>query len=151
VGETKDWKRQPKKSMMDIMVAHKIPYAATVSVGFPEDMIKKLRKAQSIRGPKFIQIYAPCPTGWRMPPEKTIEICRVAVATAAYPLYEVENGVYTITRKPDQLKPVKEYMAMQGRFRHLPEEEVESIQKTVNWEWKRLLALEQFTKGLVEQ
>jgi len=149
VGTTKDWKKQPKKNMMDIMVAHKIPYAATCSVGYPEDMIKKLRKAKEIRGPKFIQIFAPCPTGWRMQPEKTIEVCKLAVSTGAVPLYEVENGVYTITRKPRELKPVKEYLALQGRFRHLPQEEIDAFQNTVTREWKRLLKMEEFTKELV--
>jgi pyruvate/2-oxoacid:ferredoxin oxidoreductase beta subunit len=150
VGTTKDWKKQPKKNMMDIMVAHKIPYAATCSVGFPEDMIKKLRKAKEVKGPKFIQIYAPCPTGWRMQPEKTIEVCRLAVASGVAPLYEVENGVYTINRKPAELQPIKEYMAIQGRFRHLPQEELDAIQKTVTREWKILLRKEEFTRGLVD-
>ncbi len=150
VGTTGDWKKQPKKDMMEIMVAHKIPYAAAVSVGYPEDMIKKLRKAQSIRGPKFIQIYAPCPTGWRMQPDKTIEICKLAVSTGAYPLYEVEDGVYKITRKPPELKPVMEYLQLQGRFRHLPEIELEAIQKNVARKWKILLKKEEFTKELSE-
>jgi len=150
VGNTGDWKKQPKKDMMEIMVAHEIPYAAAVSVGYPEDMIKKLRKAQSIRGPKFIQVYAPCPTGWRMQPDKTIEICRLAVSTGAYPLYEVENGVYTITRKPAKLKPVMDYLKLQGRFRHLPQNELDAIQANVTKKWKTLLKKEEFTKELAD-
>jgi len=150
VGKTGDWKKQPKKNMMEIMVAHDIPYAATVSVGYPEDMIKKLRKAKEIKGPKFIQAYSPCPTGWKMSPDKTIEICRLAVSTAAYPLYEVEDGVYKITRKPAELKPIMEYLKPQGRFRHLPQEEVDSIQRNVTRAWKRLLKKEEFTQGLAE-
>ena len=150
VGANQEWKKQPKKNMMEIMVAHEIPYAASVSVGYPEDMIKKLRKAKSIRGPKFIQIYAPCPTGWRMAPDKTIEICRLAVSTGAYPLYDVENGVYKITRKPAELKPAIDYLKLQGRFRHLPQEELDAIQVNITRTWKLLLKKEEFTQGLVD-
>jgi pyruvate/2-oxoacid:ferredoxin oxidoreductase beta subunit len=149
VGTTQDWKKMPKKNMVEIMVAHKIPYTATVSVGYPEDMIKKIRKAKDIRGPKFIQIYAPCPTGWRMQPDLTIEICREAVASGVSPIYEVENGVYNISRKPKELKPVKDYLALQGRFRHLPQEELDAIQKNVIEEWNLLLKKEEFSKTLV--
>lgn len=148
VGDTGDWKKQPKKNMIEIMVAHQIPYTATVNVAYPEDMIKKLRKAQSIRGPKFIQIYSPCPTGWKMAPDKTIEIGRLAVSTAAFPLYEVENGVYTINRKPKELQPVKDYMALQGRFRHLPQDAIDSIQATIRKNWDILQKKETFTREL---
>jgi pyruvate/2-oxoacid:ferredoxin oxidoreductase beta subunit len=151
VGTTQDWKKMPKKNMIEIMVAHMIPYTASISVGYPEDMIKKLRKAKEIRGPKFIQIYAPCPTGWRMAPELTIEVCREAVACGAYPMYEVEDGVYKITRKPKELKPVKDYLAMQGRFRHLPQEELDDIQRKVTREWEILLKKEEFTQSLVNE
>jgi 2-oxoisovalerate ferredoxin oxidoreductase beta subunit len=148
VGTTQDWKKQPKKDMVEIMVAHKIPYTATVSVGYPEDMIKKLRKAKDIKGPKFINVFAPCPTGWRMQPELTMEICRIAVACGVSPLYEVENGVYTISRKPKELKPVTEYLKHQGRFRHLPESEVKEFQRRVTKEWELLLKKEEFTQSL---
>jgi len=151
VGTTQEWKKMPKKDMVEIMVAHKIPYTATMSIGYPEDMIKKLRKAKDIRGPKFIQIYAPCPTGWRMKPELTVEVCREAVASGVAPLYEVENGVYTINRKPKELKPVKDYLAMQGRFRHLPQEALDAFQANVTKEWNILLKKEEFTKSLVSE
>lgn len=151
VGTTQEWKKMPKKDMVEIMVAHKIPYTATMSIGYPEDMIKKLRKAKDIKGPKFIQIYAPCPTGWRMKPELTVEVCREAVACGVAPLYEVENGVYTVNRKPKELKPVKDYLAMQGRFRHLPQEELDAIQEITTKEWNLLLKKEAFTQSLVNE
>ncbi len=147
VGTTQDWKRMPKKNMVDIMVAHKIPYTATMSVGYPEDMIKKLKKAKGIKGPKFIHIFAPCPTGWRLAPDKTIEIAKMATACGAFPLYEVENGVYKISRKPKELEPILPYLKMQGRFRHLPEDALDDIQTRVTKEWKQLLRLEEFTAG----
>ncbi|MFH0815337.1 MAG: 3-methyl-2-oxobutanoate dehydrogenase subunit beta [Methanobacteriota archaeon] len=148
VGSRQDWKRQPKKNMMDIMVAHKIPYAATASVAYPEDFIKKLRKARDVKGPKFFHVYAPCPTGWRLPPEKTVEISRMATDACVFPIYEVENGVIKINRKPAKKISFMDYMAMQGRFRHLPASVVEEIQKGIDREWEILLKREAFTQGL---
>ena len=99
VGTTEAWKKGPKKNMVEIMVAHKIPYTATAAVAYPEDLVKKVTKAKNIRGPKYIHIFAPCPTGWRLPPSKSVEIAKLAVQTHAFPLYEVEKGVYNISKK----------------------------------------------------
>ncbi|MFO8110748.1 MAG: 3-methyl-2-oxobutanoate dehydrogenase subunit beta [Thermoplasmata archaeon] len=143
VGKQKVWKKNPKKNMMDIVNAHGIPYAATVSIGYPELMIDKIKKAKDIPGPKFIHIYAPCPTGWRSDPSATIELCRLAVDSCVFPLYEIEDGKYRIYKKPKNKIPVKNYLKTQGRFRHLPEEEVEKIQKNVDKEWELLLKKEE--------
>lgn len=148
VGTTQYWERSPKKNMIDIVVAHKIPYAAIVNIAYPEDFIRKLKKAKAIKGPKYIQAYSPCPTGWRSDPSKTIELGRLAVSTCIYPLYEVENGVYKINIKPKEPTPVIEYLKMQGRFRHLPQEIIDKIQQDVDREWERLLRMEEFTAGL---
>ena len=148
VGTTQDWKKEPKKNMVEIMVAHRIPYTASASVGYPEDFIRKVQKAISIKGPKYIQVYAPCPTGWRAPPDKTLEIARMVVKNCIYPIYEVENGKYTINRKPVKKEPINDYFAMQGRFRHLPADMLEQIQSEVDHEWELLLKKEEFTKDL---
>ncbi len=145
VGKQNVWKKKPKKNMMEIVNAHGAPYAATVSIGHPESMIDKIRRAKEIPGPKFIHIYAPCPTGWRSNPSLTIELCRLAVDSCVFPLYEIENGVYKVYNKPKKKIPVKDYLKLQGRFRHLPEEEVERIQKNVDKEWELLLKKEEFT------
>lgn len=148
VGKTKEWKKAPKKNGVEIMAAHKIPYTATATIGYPEDLIKKVKKALSIPGSKYIQIYSPCPTGWRLSPDKTVEVARLVVESCVYPLYEVENGRYTISRKPVKKKTVKEYFAIQGRFRHLPEEVINDIQKSVDEEWNLLLKKEEYTKDI---
>jgi len=132
-------KGQPKKNIMEIMAAHRIPYAATCSVAFPEDMIAKIRKAKTMRGTKFIHIFSPCPTGWRAPSSLAIKIARLAVHTKVFPLYEVEYGVkYNINLDPKNL-PVDEYLRLQGRFAHLTDDEVHTIQETVDREWARLI------------
>ncbi|MFP4142461.1 MAG: 3-methyl-2-oxobutanoate dehydrogenase subunit beta [Thermoplasmata archaeon] len=148
VGSEKAWKKQPKKDMMEIMESHNIPYAATVNVAYPDLFIEKFKKAAEIDGPKFIHIYAPCPTGWRANPNKTIELGELAFKSKVFPLYEIENGVYNIYKEPkeDEVVPVKEYLKPQGRFRHLPKEEVEMIQKNVDRYWERLKKKEKFTQ-----
>lgn len=119
-----------KKPMPEIAVAHGIPYVATASVGFPQDLQRKIKKALSIQGPKYIQIHVPCPLGWRHEPDITLEVAKIAVETGLYPLIEYENGKLTNTRQI-QPKPVEEYLKIQGRFKHLLNnpEEIKKIQE----------------------
>jgi len=135
-----------KKNIMEIMAAHDIPYAATACVAYPEDLVKKMQKAKDIRGSKFIHILAPCSPGWRFPSSQTINIARLAVETCIFPLYEFENGKYTVSRKPKK-KPVKEYLEVQGRFKHLTDEIIEQIQARIDKDWEKLLKKEEGTKG----
>jgi pyruvate/2-oxoacid:ferredoxin oxidoreductase beta subunit len=132
-------KGQVKKNIMEILAAHRIPYAATCSVAFPEDMMNKIQKARSIHGTRFIHIFAPCPTGWKAPSSLAVKIARLAVHTKVFPLYEVEDGLkYHINVNPKNL-PVDEYLRLQGRFAHLTDDEIHTIQETVDREWERLL------------
>ena len=142
VDEFSRGKMEPKKDIMAIIAAHRPAYAATVNVAFPEDFVKKVLKAKAIKGSRFIHALAPCPPGWRYSAEKTIEIGRLATDTNVFPLYEVENGVYHITRKLGVAKPVQDYLRTQGRFAHLGDKEIAEIQGDVDARWKRLLALE---------
>ena len=137
----KNFKKGPKKNMVEIMVAHKIPYTAMANIAFPEDFIAKLQKAGNIKGPKFLQILSPCPAGWKFPSHLTIKIAKLAFETCVYPLYEVENNKYTISRRPKK-RPVKEYLELQGRFRHLTGNIINEIQQNVDKEWETLLKKE---------
>ena len=124
---------RPKKDLPQIAAAHGIPYVAVASVGYPMDLDRKVRKALSIRGPKYMQIHVPCPLGWGTEPSKTIDYARLAVNTALYPLVEIENGVTTVVKIPQRV-PVEEYLKGQVRFRHLLEgaglkQEIAEIQK----------------------
>ena len=132
-------KGQPKKNMVEIMAAHRIPYTATCSVAFPEDMMRKVAKAKSIRGTKFIHIFSPCPTGWKAPSSQAIKIARLAVHTKVFPLYEIEDGIrYIINVEPKNL-PVEEYLRLQGRFNHLTDEDIQNNQRNIDREWERLV------------
>ncbi|MCU0650685.1 MAG: thiamine pyrophosphate-dependent enzyme [Candidatus Omnitrophica bacterium] len=107
-----------KKPMPDIAVAHGIPYVATASIGIPQDLQRKVKKALSVKGPKYLQIHVPCPLGWQYAPQQSLNVGKLAVDTGLYPLFEYENGQLTGVRKITP-KPVEEYLKSQGRFKHL--------------------------------
>ncbi|MCG6946365.1 MAG: 3-methyl-2-oxobutanoate dehydrogenase subunit beta [Deltaproteobacteria bacterium] len=133
------WKRLRKKNIVEALVAHRIPYAATASIAFPEDLMRKAKKAKDMAGSRFIHIFSSCPTGWGMPSEMSVKIARMAVQTTIFPLYEVEDGLrYTINYTPKGYL-VNEYFRLQGRFKHLTEEDLESIQEMVDEDWNLLL------------
>jgi pyruvate/2-oxoacid:ferredoxin oxidoreductase beta subunit len=127
-------KDTPKKDIVRIMAAHNVPYVATANVGYPADLIRKVNKAKGMPGMKFILIYSPCPTGWRYSPEITIRIAKLATETGIFPLYEIEDGEkYTLSpRRSD--KPLREYFALQGRFRNLSEENLKWFEEKVQKE-----------------
>ena len=136
-------KRERKKDMPLIMAAHRIPYVATACPSYPTDFVTKLRKAKEIKGTKYIHILAPCPTGWRYDTSKTVEFGRLAVQTGLWALFEIEHGKFKLSPPSDRLidkakrKPVQEYLALQGRFRNLTEEDIERIQKWVDEDWEQ--------------
>ncbi len=123
---------RPKKNMPMIMAAHGIPYIATASISYPEDFMKKVKKASEIDGPAYIHLQQPCTTGWGYSPEKTIELGRLAVETGSWVLYEIEEGEFKVTYRPLQRRAVKEYLNAQKRFKHLTDLEKERIQSHVD-------------------
>jgi pyruvate ferredoxin oxidoreductase beta subunit/2-oxoisovalerate ferredoxin oxidoreductase beta subunit len=132
------WKRTRKKNLVEALAAHRIPYAATASIGFPEDMIRKFRIARDYGGgARFIHVFATCPTGWRIPSGESVKFARLAVQTNVFPLYEVKDGHrYTINYRGS--RPVRDYLCPQGRFSHLSESDLQLIQTMVDEEWSLL-------------
>ena len=129
-----------KKSLFEIMAAHRIPYVATASTSYPKDFMEKVAKAKAMKGTKVIHIMAPCPTGWGYPAEKTIEIGKMAVECGLWYLAEYENGRYII-QEPKQFKPIEDYLKAQKRFKHLKAEDYERIRGYRDAEWDRLRRL----------
>lgn len=123
---------KPKKNMPMIMAAHGIPYVATASISYPQDFMRKVKKAKEIKGPAYIHLHQPCTTGWGYDSSKTIEIGRLAVETGSWVLYEIENGDFNITYKPPKRKPVTDYLDAQKRFKHLQDKEKEEIQEYID-------------------
>ena len=138
VGKDSFGENKPKKNMPMIMAAHGIPYVATASISYPEDFMKKVKKAAEVDGPAYIHLNQPCTTGWGYPSSKTIEMGRLAVETGSWILYEIENGEFNVTYRPSERKPVSEYLKPQKRFRHLTENHIEEIQKLVDSQCEEL-------------
>lgn len=132
-------KDRPKKDIVQIMVAHNVPYVATVSIAYPEDFNRKMKKARETRGFKFLYALSPCPVGWRFSSERTVHLARLAVQTKVFPLLEVENGERYILNEAPEGIPVSEYLQPQGRYSFLREGDTERIQEEVDQEWKRLM------------
>jgi pyruvate ferredoxin oxidoreductase beta subunit len=149
-GKAVPGKLEQKKPIADIMVAHDMPYVATASPYYWKDLIMKARKGIEVNGPAFLHVFAPCPRGWRSEPSKSIELSRLAVETCVFPLWEAINGEYQLSTPskvmalaPQKKRPVKEYLQVQGRFRHLftPQNEkmIDQIQTLTDEKWQRLL------------
>ncbi len=133
-------KKSRKKDMISIMAAHRIPYIATASIAYPEDMIEKFKKARDIKGMRFLLVFCPCPTGWKYAPQLTVKLARLAVRSKIFPLLEIENGVkWKLTKDITRPIPVTDYLKLQGRFKHLNDEKLEEIQKIVDEDWDILL------------
>jgi len=134
-------KQEFKKPLPFIIAAHRLPYAATASVAFPQDFTKKVETALKQNGPSYIQIFSPCVPGWKYDPSQTIAIAKLAVETGVTPLYEIINGKLIINKKGKR-KPVKEYYKTQGRFKKMTAKELKEMQNHVNKEWEFLLSKE---------
>jgi pyruvate ferredoxin oxidoreductase beta subunit len=151
VGTALRGKVQWKKDIMGIVMAHRVPYAATASVAYILDMANKIRTALEYteEGPTFLHIYAPCVPGWRYPENKTVEIARLAVETGYFPLYEWDHGKLKLNPPSNnhldksKRKPLKEYLKLQGRFAHLTEQEIAEIEKELDAYWEYLGKLAQ--------
>ena len=140
------FKDTPKKDIMEIMAAHRIPYAATASPAFPEDFRNKMNRIKQTKGLRFLHILSSCPPGWKFPSELSLRISRLAVDTKIFPLFEIENGrKYRLTVEPKG-KPVQEYLKLQGRFGHLQGKEIKEIQKNVDEEWDVLMGKMKFSR-----
>ena len=115
-------KERPKKNMPAIALAHGIPYVATASIAYPHDLVRKVKQALAIPGPKYLEVHSPCPIGWGFDSSRTVEIARLAVQTGLMPLYEVRPGEPPKVRKLNARRPVADYLQPQKRFRHLFEQ-----------------------------
>lgn len=126
---------RPKKNMFEIAAAHDITYAATASIGYLPDFINKVEKASKIRGTKYIHVIAPCPTGWGIAADETVETAREVVDTGLWYLAEYEGGEFILNRRPREFSDVGAYLKKQGRFRHLTDEDIETIKLSRDKKW----------------
>ena len=144
-GSQSAGKVQNKKDLTAIVAAHGAPYVAqTTFLGNFKDFHEKARRAIYTEGPAFVNILAPCPRGWQYDPADLALICKMAVDTCVWPLYEIDHGQWRLTYEPREKLPVEEFMKLQGRFRHCfqPGNEwtIEAAQQYVDGQWEALLA-----------
>ena len=132
----KDGSVRPKKDLDAIMLAHHIPYFATATPAYPEDMVRKFAKARTVKGFRFIRILSPCPPGWKTDPMDSAKLSRLAVQTGMFRLYEVENGTMRLNMNVAKRKPVEDYLKMQGRFKNMPAQEIAALQKSIDEFWE---------------
>lgn len=143
-GKVLPGKLQFPKDLTEIIIAHEPVYAAQASPSHWQDLMTKVRKGLAAEGPAFINVISSCNRGWRIPAEQSVEINQKAVECGFWPLYEYEDGQYTLTYTPKTKQPVDEWMQLQGRFSHLYKREpnkkiINQVQDYVDQRWQRLL------------
>lgn len=142
-GKCSNGKPQVRKDLVAIMAAHNIPYAAqTTFIGNMKDLYTKSEKAIYTKGPAFLNIMAPCPRGWRFDAPDMVEICKIAVETCYWPLFEVVDGKWILSYEPKNKLPIEDFLKKQGRFKHLfkngNEYLIEAFQNEVDKRWEEL-------------
>jgi pyruvate ferredoxin oxidoreductase beta subunit/2-oxoisovalerate ferredoxin oxidoreductase beta subunit len=138
-GSTPAGKAGPKKNLIEIMAAHRIPYAATATAGYLPDLARKVEKAKALRGTRLLVLLVPCLDGWGVPEDQGIALARLAVETGAFPLYEVENGERYTLNEPRKSRPIRDYLAAQRRYAHLDAAGITELQRDIDAGWARLL------------
>ena len=149
VGKVQQGKKRSKKPLIRIIAAHGLEYAATASVAYPLDFVRKVKRAVDIKGPAFVHCIQPCTRGWRFDTSMSIQVARLAVESRFFPLYEIEWGhKFTINHPDTKVSkiPIEEYLKHQGRLSHIfkPEKNqviIDVIQDHVDKEWNKLLEL----------
>jgi pyruvate ferredoxin oxidoreductase beta subunit len=138
-------KQQNSKDMVAIMEAHGVPYVATANASYPLDLYDKVCKAMTMKGTRFIHVFTPCPPGWRFDLSDTIRMGELAAQTGWNVMYEVEDGEFRLSAATESiarkgsLRPVQDFIAEQGRFKNLTDEQVNELQARVDARWQRLL------------
>lgn len=142
VGGRRKGKRMVSKNVPLIMAAHEIPYVATGTIGFPEDLAMKLLKAKAVKdGMSYIHLLSPCILGWGYGISMSLDVCRAAVESNYFPLWEYERGTYRLTYSVEKPKPITEYLSLLKKFSHLDESDKDEFQRLVDRRFARIKAL----------
>ena len=144
VGKCSNGKMQNRKDLASIIANHDIPYVAqSTFIGTMKDLYEKSEKAIYTPGAAFLNIMSPCPRGWRYDTPDIMKICKLAVETCYWPLFEVVEGKWILNYEPKKKLPIEDFLRPQGRFKHLFKPENEDLlvqyQEEVDRRWENLL------------
>jgi pyruvate/2-oxoacid:ferredoxin oxidoreductase beta subunit len=148
VGKISQGKTTPSKNLPMIMLMHRPRYMATATLSHLEDLAKKLQKAKEMvkEGFVYLHVFSPCPVGWRIDSNLVIEVCRTAVRTNYFPLWEAEDGKPRITVEVPAPRPVTDFTKLMRKFSHLKEDGLANLQKEVDYRFSLLKSLCDATK-----
>ncbi len=138
-GSTPAGKTSRKKNLPEIMAAHGVPYVATASASHLQDLVRKVEKAKGIRGTRIITVLIPCLDGWGLPDDAGLMAARYAVECGAFPLYEIEDATRYTMSVTEKTRPVSDYLALQRRYRGLPDADVATLQAEIDGGWAKLV------------
>jgi pyruvate/2-oxoacid:ferredoxin oxidoreductase beta subunit len=147
VGKGQKGKPTVSKNLPLIMALHPVAYVATATLSNMEDYAKKLLKAKekSKEGFAYLHVFAPCIIGFKIGSDSAIQVCRTAVRTNYFPLWEMEDGKFRITAPVDNPRPIKEYLSMVGKFSHFNEEDIAEFQNVVNDRYNMIQSMVEVT------
>lgn len=137
-GKNEHGNLKDKKNVFEIVAAHDIPYAATASIAYIEDFLDKVKKASTVDGPSFIHVIAPCPTGWGIPVDETVNAAKAMVDCGLWYLAEYYDGEFHLNRNPKEFTSVRDYLKCQSRFAHLDDADIEHIEKGRDAKWEKM-------------
>ena len=130
----------PKKDIIAIMAAHRVPYLATLSVAYPADFRDKVRRAMAVRGFRFLLVQSPCPTGWRSAPHDSVRLARLGVTSGLFPLIEMDDGRAVRVSVEPTMEGLDTYLELQGRFATLSAGQRAALAARIAEDWRRLRA-----------
>ncbi|MBK7332016.1 MAG: pyruvate synthase subunit beta [Betaproteobacteria bacterium] len=146
-GSTPAGKTSRKKNLSEIMAAHGVPYVATASASHLQDLVRKVEKAKGIRGTRIITVLIPCLDGWGLPDDAGLTAARYAVECGAFPLYEIEDATRYTMSVTEKTRPVSDYLALQRRYRGLPDADVATLQAEIDGGWAKLVERAQASRS----
>jgi pyruvate ferredoxin oxidoreductase beta subunit/2-oxoisovalerate ferredoxin oxidoreductase beta subunit len=146
-GSTPAGKTSRKKNLPEIMAAHGVPYVATASASHLQDLVRKVEKAKGIRGTRIITVLIPCLDGWGLPDDAGLMAARYAVECGAFPLYEIEDATRYTMSVTEKTRPVSDYLALQRRYRGLPDADVATLQAEIDGGWAKLVERAQASRS----
>ena len=140
VGSQAQGKSRAAKDVPLLIAEHGVAYAATATLAFMDDFIEKIRKGMEAvkHGFVYLHVFTPCPTGWKMPTAKSVEITRVAVNTNYFPLWEMENGQFRFTHQVEERQPIETFVKYMRRFSHMSKEQLETLQELVDRRYSKI-------------